>query len=426
MGYNNNYIQNVYIKDSDDERSVRYFFMPDTPMEKGVPVELLTNYRSAYELVRERKGYGRNNAEHDLKSDSCRATCLQRNFVEREDIQNILNECSSVPWLRHLLQSIYTRIYCPILEFLRKGLEINSLQWVALLRIRWIINVFRQQVNNKKGVLMEKKLNASTKERKLNEMERTLNEMEKTVVKEVLPVLRIHPHLTEMRSDINFELLEEICFPVRLYIPHILDDARYCPAVVRFTELLCKAIADVYILKEPEQRNNLLPELHNKIMEYLPQAKSEILQQNNVMELTQIAVIIDAFASIYMKKSAYSMRNVCIALGLDYEHAKSATKSQLQFVDQPTAVKSTKPCARKDGKQTRPDYVSAELVYFGPPTIPFPGNGNQWPDGWTQKSYKRASGATKGRIDVYWFPPKGVPKLRSRVEVRGYLARQAK
>jgi hypothetical protein len=229
-----------------------------------------------------------------------------------------------------------------------------------------------------------------------------------------------------MRSDINFELLEEISFPVRLQIPHILDDARYCPAAVRFTELLCKSTADVYILGEPAQRDNLLPELHNKIMEYLLQAKTDTFQQNNVMELTQIAVIFDIFASIYMKKSSYSMLKVCIALDLDYEHAISATKSQLQFVDQPTAVKSTKPCARKDGKQTRPAFVSAELVYSGPPTIPFPGNAYQWPDGWTQKSYKRASGATKGRIDDYWFPPAGVPKLRSRVEIRSYLARHAK
>ena len=86
VGYNKKFVQNVYIKDSDDERSIQYYFMPNTPMEIGVPVELLTNYKTAYESVRERKGYGLSNLQQGLKSDSCRATRLQRNFLEREDV----------------------------------------------------------------------------------------------------------------------------------------------------------------------------------------------------------------------------------------------------------------------------------------------------------------------------------------------------
>ena len=427
MGHNDKLVQNIFIKDSDDERSIRYFFMPDAPMEKGVPVELLTNYKSAYESVRERKGYGKNNVEHGLKSDSCRATCLQRNFAEREDVQNIINECSSVPRLSYLLRSIYKCTYCPLVEFLRKGQELTSLQWLALLRIHWIIKVFWQNVRCKRGILMERKMNWGKKEGKFIEMEEMLNEMEKTFAEEVLPFLPTSPCFTERRSDVYFELLEEICFPIRLKIPHILDTSIYSSVAVRFTESLCKSIAIVFILLKPEQRDE--KELHNRIMEYVSQAKIDVDLKNrqcSTVQLTQIAAIIDVFASTYLNNCPYSMQNVCSALDLDYEQTKAATKFLQQFVDQPTVVKSNKPCARKDGKQARPTCIRAEIAYSGPPTIPFPGNGTQWPDGWTQKSYKRASGATKGRIDDYWFPPGGTPKLRSRVEVCAYLARQAK
>jgi hypothetical protein len=67
----------------------------------------------------------------------------------------------------------------------------------------------------------------------------------------------------------------------------------------------------------------------------------------------------------------------------------------------------------------------ADLVYEGPPTTKFPGEGD-WPDGWTQKTYKRASGNTVGRLDHYWLPTTKGPKLRSTVEVLRYLVDKRK
>jgi hypothetical protein len=420
VGYNKNFVQNVYIKDSYDERAIQYYFMPDAPMQKGVPVELLTNYKSAYESVRERKGYGQSNAENGLQSDSCHATCLQRNFLEREDIENIVNDCASTKRLGYLLHSIDRKMYNPLIELVRNGQQLSPLQWVAVRRIQWIISVFRQKLRNKN----------------IKELEEKLNDMERAYFDVVLPYLRTSlsnftcPQINkEIKSAMNFELLEEICFPVRLQLPHILDATRYYPAAIRLTVSLCHAIAKILILPGPGQvEKDVTTILYNKFMEYSLQAKHESFfvgsQESNINELTQVVIIIDAFASVYLKNSEYSMQSLCGTLNLDYEQANAASKSLQQLLVRHTEVKDNKPRARKDGKRTHPAYGRAELVYSGPPTIPFPGNGSHWPNGWTQVSYKRASGATKGRIDMYWYPPEGAPKLRSRVEIRTHIAKQ--
>ena len=419
MGYNKNFVQNVYVKDFHDERTIRYYFMPDAPMQKGVPVELLTNYKSAYELVRERKGYGQGNVEKRLKSDDCRATCLQRNFIEREDIENVINDCASIKRLGYLLHSIDKRMYNPLIELLRIGQQLSSLQWVAIQRIQWIIKIFRQKLRKKRSIVLEEKL----------------NDMERTFADVALPYLRsdlcniTYPLINkEATSALNFELLEEICFPARLQLPHILDNSRYYPTSIWLTESLCHSIAEMLILRRPGQiEKDVTTKLYNKFMEYSLKAKNDNFigsQESNVMQLTQIAMIIDVFASAYLKNSAYSMQNLCGTLDLDYQQASTASKSLQILLERQIEVKDNKPRARKDGKRTLSTLYRAEFVYSGPPTIPFPGNGIHWPDGWTEEKYKRSSGATKGRIDLYWFPPEGKPKLRSRVEIRTYLARQ--
>jgi len=93
IGHNTDRQQNVYIKDSFDSRVIKYYFMPNAPLKKGKPVELLTNYKSAYEEVRQRKGYGRRNLKHGTKSDDCLATRFERNFAEREDIEYLIASC---------------------------------------------------------------------------------------------------------------------------------------------------------------------------------------------------------------------------------------------------------------------------------------------------------------------------------------------
>ena len=417
VGYNKNFVQNVYIKDSDDERSIQYYFMPNTPMEIGVPVELLTNYKTAYESVRERKGYGLSNLQQGLKSDSCRATRLQRNFLEREDVASIIAECTSAR-IRPLLHSVDKRIFSPLVELLRNGQQLTTLQWVALNRIHWIVDVIRKKPRSEK-------------------CKATIIEMDEKFANEILPIFRRNSSNStqqniideQMKLGVYFELLEEICFPLRLELPQILDTAIYCPAAVQLTESLCHSIADIYILRKPGKSDKAVSRLYAKFIEHSLRAMNEVTcggQQSNDVQLTQIVKIIVLFASVYFTNSSYSMQTICKSIGLDFKYVKAAQSAQQSVIGR-TAATVKKPCARKDGKQTRPPFTYADQVYSGPPTIPFPvDKDGQWPDGWTQKTFRRTSGASKGSFDSYWYPPSGAPRLRSRVEIRKYFEQQDK
>ena len=57
-------------------------------------------------------------------------------------------------------------------------------------------------------------------------------------------------------------------------------------------------------------------------------------------------------------------------------------------------------------------------LYHGKPTVDLPGG---WPEGWTQKTYQRQSGASKGHTDDYFFSPQLGLKIRSKTDVLRFL-----
>ena len=59
-------------------------------------------------------------------------------------------------------------------------------------------------------------------------------------------------------------------------------------------------------------------------------------------------------------------------------------------------------------------------IYNGAPKTFFPGCGNTWPQGWSQRTEVRTAGKSKGHHDNYWYPP-DMSKLRSRREILRYL-----
>mmetsp|Transcript_28945 Transcript_28945/g.69880 ORF Transcript_28945/g.69880 Transcript_28945/m.69880 type:complete len:453 (-) Transcript_28945:852-2210(-) len=60
-----------------------------------------------------------------------------------------------------------------------------------------------------------------------------------------------------------------------------------------------------------------------------------------------------------------------------------------------------------------PSATRAKLLSEGPPTEELEGG---WPEGWVKRVFERASGATKGSTDKYWYSPINGVKLRSIVE----------
>mmetsp|Transcript_54579 Transcript_54579/g.132550 ORF Transcript_54579/g.132550 Transcript_54579/m.132550 type:complete len:324 (-) Transcript_54579:1166-2137(-) len=103
--------------------------------------------------------------------------------------------------------------------------------------------------------------------------------------------------------------------------------------------------------------------------------------------------------------------------------AKTAAKSKAKTpaAKKTTAAKAKAPAAKK-GKATaaKPKKASAGnvLAYEGKPDIDLEGG---WPKGWTMKKYTRASGATKGGTDRYFFTPEKKYKLRSMVQVKKFI-----
>ena len=93
VGHNPKLHPNVLIRDKND-RSVYYYICIDEEhaMKKGDTVELFVDYGEEYEEVRERKGYGRVNISENLGGDEDDGARLERNFLEREQVELLAHD----------------------------------------------------------------------------------------------------------------------------------------------------------------------------------------------------------------------------------------------------------------------------------------------------------------------------------------------
>ena len=91
VGHNLSLTENVKPLPSATSRSVSYYAYIEQSLQKGDEIELLTNYGTRYESMRERRGYGKNNA---VKSDNDNETRVIRNLAERKDIVALIRGMS--------------------------------------------------------------------------------------------------------------------------------------------------------------------------------------------------------------------------------------------------------------------------------------------------------------------------------------------
>lgn len=91
VGHNLSLQENVKPLPSATSRSVSYYAYIERSLQKGEEIELLTNYGTRYESMRERRGYGKNNA---VKSDHHNETRVIRNLAERKDIVALIRGMS--------------------------------------------------------------------------------------------------------------------------------------------------------------------------------------------------------------------------------------------------------------------------------------------------------------------------------------------
>lgn len=87
VGYNHRLSRNVHIRET--ERAIKFSLkLGNRPMRLGEPIELLTNYGSAYEKIRERRGYGHRNVTQGLPSNSSHSAQLERGFIGRKEAED--------------------------------------------------------------------------------------------------------------------------------------------------------------------------------------------------------------------------------------------------------------------------------------------------------------------------------------------------
>jgi hypothetical protein len=246
VGHNADLAQNVFIREEGD-RIVKYFFQSDKPLKKGDFVELLTNYRDAYEGARERKGYGWRNISEGLEGDNCLSARMERNFHERSDVQNIIGPEISLQKISCYLQFILSRIWNPLMNHVREQGEdsiakISVLQWIAILRVEWLTYIFRQRI--------EKDRAEPTKDNLLNQilifnMTRTLDSMkaDEVDISELATVNTVDIDGRPIAPAIISELVEEVCFRIHDRMPLLLDSSAYCSIGRQVVEKLCLVVA---------------------------------------------------------------------------------------------------------------------------------------------------------------------------------------
>jgi hypothetical protein len=276
IGHKINRKQNVFIKDSWDSRVIRYYFMTTASLQRGVPVELLTNYKSAYEGVRERKGYGRRNLNHETISDDCIATRLERNFVEREDCE-LLIESKSLARLSFLIQKVDHEIFRPLINMVGKS-KLSPLQWIAVRRVHWLVDAFRRKLKKDSDALQDRSL-LSFYEPMLNSF---LHDMDTVFSETFAPLIKEEESPLHRQREVNVafygELVEEVCFDLRFWFPRILDTSLYCPVAVRLILSFSKCFANLWSFRGAEDNQEELREkLLGTLYAYAVGAREEIL-----------------------------------------------------------------------------------------------------------------------------------------------------
>lgn len=229
VGYSNVHRQNVYAY-SVDGNTIHYFFWPGQDrMSINEPIELYTNYRSGFEDIRERRGYGIRNAMNGLPSDAVAVARLERSFSDREDATNYFHLAAEEDAKEK------TSTLARQLDFLRyewsllypKNGTVRPEQIVALRRISWLANVLGEIVDS--PVQVEPCLAVDIKA-----WVASVVSCESELYRNVL-----QSAANETIEVLKSEIIEEVLYLVRRKMPLVMDTNLYCPIARNLIEDLC-------------------------------------------------------------------------------------------------------------------------------------------------------------------------------------------
>ncbi len=267
VGHNKQLHCNVDIRHT-DECAVKYYIFidKDHAMKAGDEVELLVDYGEAYEDVRERKGYGKDNNEingGDYDDDAAR---LKRNFVDREMAQLDIDDLKLFDMF-YLVEYLTNDVLAPIDLRIRQGhghgqaesFTRLSKDVVARQRMHWLKIHFQRRLKemmtnpDPNDELLTLSVTKGGKEM-VRSIEVSLLKWDFTMLPDIftfLNTVRIGGGKT-VQDVIFHELSEETLYFVASKLPDPLNRSVWSKISVDLTESITRDIARYFVYsKEP-------------------------------------------------------------------------------------------------------------------------------------------------------------------------------
>lgn len=215
-------------------------------MKAGDQVELLVNYGEAYEDVRERKGYGKDNNEM-YGGDYDNAARLKRNFSDRDEVQRDISDLKLFD-LFYLVEYLTNDVLAPIDQRIRCFFSANekrlSKDMVARQRIQWLGTKLQYRLKemmtkpDPEDKLLSRKEMVTT-------IENALLKWEFTILPDMFPNLSSVSigEAKTLQDVILFELSEELLYSISSKLPDPLNSTLWSKISIELTESTARNIA---------------------------------------------------------------------------------------------------------------------------------------------------------------------------------------
>ena len=297
VGYSTSLKHTVHSCEKED-RTVQYFLKVEDPMRAGDCIEILVDYFEGYEDVRNRKGYGRSNLDGLEKSDDDFATLMQRNFIERQEIEGIIEDMSLWELYSTLegLESMGGELSRIVGEFLKAEKELDGsspssyptgLQLVALRRLTWLASIFKRRLETLKMTPTEP---PEIGQGVFVQCATTISRLNRPSWGDVFDLLARKPGLVdkngvEIKKKFDIEVTEEICYRVKMILVSPANECLWCDIAIGLTMRLCNAIANV-LWRCP---NPSTAELNSLIQTFMEEAKGAAQEVCNPYDLKRLS-----------------------------------------------------------------------------------------------------------------------------------------
>ena len=244
--------------------------------------------------IRERKGYGERNKNGLVRSDDHFATLLERNFVDRYDMVEVIYEIQTsldLYLLSEFLEGIRAKLAEIVDAFIK---EIQSStnavsvpyaqQIIALRRLNWLKPFFLKKIES----FQKRTIVTSPAEKPvLRQCAANVQKLDWKSWGTLMDLLEKHPNLVDgkglnVRSKFRAEVTEDICYGASSSLICPCNEEVWCDAATTLTHDLCFIIARD---RWNHETRSCPSDLHEAIVKRVVKASKEIRSEQSVEAL---------------------------------------------------------------------------------------------------------------------------------------------